>query len=514
MRKRTCSGYGPGGSEWRDSDAGARSWKFLIGGATISLVASLAAPAITLTLNPSSITNDYVGTLTLNIGGLTPGMTVTVESWANLNTNGVIDAGDLLIQRFQVTDGQVPLVAGVRNLNVPGDEDGLTNGQIRTVLNFPPAGGSFAAGQGLYRVLDPAGSLTSVTQAFSVTQRHYPQGVTGRLTWAATGQPLTNAVIGLQPLLGTILGFTVTDTNGNYRFYCLPGIYAVGGLNTKGAIYSFAAPLTVGCGQTITNNLAVTNGTLYIAGRVTDAGTGSGIPALSVDANTPNGLIALTSTDTNGNYVLQVTPNTWSLHPSTGAAAEAGYLDPKRSNITISSASVSNVNFALSKPNALVHGAVRDTLNNPVFGVEIFASDQANTLRCLGRSFATNGSYSLAVQAGTWNPAPDGGDLGLRGFIGSGSTVTLVTGQASNVDFVVTRTNWPTLQAPLSLSAGGFQFTLNGMAGQNYTIQASTNLGRSNWVTALVTNAPCDAVLIRDPEATNGARFYRAVVMP
>jgi hypothetical protein len=55
---------------------------------------------------------------------------------------------------------------------------------------------------------------------------------------------------------------------------------------------------------------------------------------------------------------------------------------------------------------------------------------------------------------------------------------------------------------------------LNGMAGQNYSIQASTNPARSNWVTALITNAPCDAVLIQDPQATNGARFYRAVVVP
>jgi hypothetical protein len=312
-------------------DLGARAMggKILVAVAVISLLSGLGARAISLALNPTSITNDYVGTLTLSIGNLTPGMTVTVESYADLNTNGIIDAGDLLLKRFQVTDGQVPLVAGVRDLNVPGDEDGLTNGQVRAVLYFPPTSGSFPLGKGLFRVFDPAGSLTSVTQAFSITQKLYPQGVTGRLTWAATGLPLTNGVVGLQPLVGTTSGFTLTDTNGHYRFHCLPGIYVVGALDLNGAIYSQSALVTVGCGQMVTNSLLVTNGTFYIAGRVTDSRTGLGIPALGMDANTPNGLGVLASTDTDGNYVLQVTPNTWAVHPSTGAAPEAGYVDPK-----------------------------------------------------------------------------------------------------------------------------------------------------------------------------------------
>jgi len=514
MRARTSSCYGLHESERVSLGARAISGRLLVAVTAISLLSGLAARATTLALNPASITNDYVGTVTLNIGGLTPGMTVTVESYADVNSNGIIDAGDLLLKRFQVTDGQVPLVAGVRNLNVPGDEDGLPNGQIHTVLCFPPTGGSLPLGQGLFRVFDPAGNLNSVTQAFSVTQKLYPQGVTGRLTWAATGLPLTNGFVGLLTLVGTTTGFTLTDTNGHYRFYCLPGIYVVGALNLNGAIYSQSAFVTVGCGQMATNNLLVTNGTFYIAGRVTDSGTGLGIPALGVDANSANGLGVAASTDTDGYYVLQVTPNTWAVHPSTGAAPEAGYVDPKRINVVLTSASVSNVNFVLSKPTAVVYGTVRDTLSNPVFGVQVSARDQPNTLHSVGRSFVTNASYSLGVQAGTWNPAPDSGDLALRGLIGSGSNVTLASGQATNINFIVTRTNWPVLQAPLHSSSSGFQFILNGLAGQDYSIEQITNLALGNWVAVLATNAPCDTVLIQDTQATNDARFYRAVVVP
>jgi len=186
----------------------------------------------------------------------------------------------------------------------------------------------------------------------------------------------------------------------------------------------------------------------------------------------------------------------------------------KRTNVTLTSANVSNVNFVLSKATAVIYGTVKDTLSNPVFGVQVSARDQPNAFHSLGRSFVTNASYSLGVQAGTWNPAPDGGDLALRGFIGSSSNVTLASGQATNINFIVTRTNWPILQAPLHPSSAGFQLILNGLAGQDYSIEQSTNLALNNWVAVLATNAPCDTVLIQDTQATNNARFYRAVVVP
>ncbi len=483
--------------------------------ASLLFATPCARAAISLTVNPAVITNDYVGQVTLSITNLTVGKTVTVEWWGDLNTNGVIDAGDLLLRSFQVTDGEVPRVAGVRNLNVPGDEDGLVNGQIRAVLYFPPIGlGVAQAGESLFRVFDPTGSLIAATQAFTVVSRVYPQGVTGRATAAPSGLPLTNRIVALESLVGTTGSLALTDTNGNFFLSSLPGIYAVVGLNQNGAIYNQALLVSVACGQTVTNNLVVTNGTLFIAGRVTDSASGLGIPALSVDANTPNNLFVVTFTDTNGNYALQVTTNTWSLHPSTEATSEAGYVPPTRTGVAITSASVSNVNFSLSKPTALIYGSLKDTLNHPVVGVEMSARDQPNTFHAVGRSFVPNASYSLGVQAGTWSPIPDSGDLGNRGFVGYGSNVTLVAGQATNINFIVTRTNWPTLQPPFHLSASQFQFLLSGLAGQNYTIQTSTNLGSNNWFVVLITNAPCNTVPIVDPYATNSARFYRAVVGP
>jgi len=473
------------------------------------------AAAIGFNLSPSIFTDDFVGKVDLNISNLTSGMTVNVDEYADLNTNGVIDAGDLLLGSFQLTDGQLALVSGLRNLNVSGDDDGLTNGQILVQYNYPGAGGGVWAGKFLFRVSDPASILTAGTQAVSVVQYDYPQTIAGRITFAVSGLPLTNCLVGAVGL-GSAALLTLTDTNGNYLMHVVPGSYVVVGFNQQGAVFNQNQITVISCGQAVTNNIVVTNGAFSISGRVTDSGTGAGIPDLQVDAHTPDNLGANSFTDTNGNYTLQVTANTWSLHPTTGAAAERGYVDHTRSNIVVTSASVSGVNFSLSKPTALIYGSVKDTHGNPVIGIQISTRDPANNFHPVGRSFATDGSYSIGVLAGTWNNvAPNSGDLALQGFsAGSGANVTLVAGQTTNLNFVVTRTNFPTLTSPVHISSSQFQFLLNGLAGRSYTIQTVTNLEDTSWLALLTTNVPCTSVFILDSQATNNQRFYRALILP
>src|SRR3989442_13189246 len=97
-----------------------------------------AEAAVGLSVSPANITNDYVGKVTLTITGLSAGQTVLVERFTDLNGNGVVDAAtDGLFRSFTVTDGQLPIIGGVRNLNVPGDDDGTTNSQVRIDLDSP-----------------------------------------------------------------------------------------------------------------------------------------------------------------------------------------------------------------------------------------------------------------------------------------------------------------------------------------------------------------------------------------
>jgi hypothetical protein len=486
-----------------------------LGGAIVALWLATTTQAATFTITPSTITNDYVGEVTLTISGLSPGQTITVGVYPDLNGNGTIETNEPLIWSFPLTDGQVPLVGGIRNLNVPGDDDGLANGTIQSVIHIPPDALAFMLGQLNVRITDNLGVFSAVIKPFTVVQRIYPQSITGRVTLAGTGLPVTNAVVTLVNLNNSVNLFAKTDTNGNYTAHCLPGSYgaevesgSIGVVNNLNQLFSVA------CGQVVTNNLVLTNGILTISGRVTDSSTGSGIPGLSLDATTTNNLGALTLTDTNGNYSLPVTPGTWSIHPSPDAASQVGYVTVARTKVQVISTNVGGINFALSKATALIYGMVKDSQGHPIVGVQIDARDSGSLYHVNGRSFVTNGGYSLGVLAGTWGPGPNSGDLASRGLTGGAASVGVSAGQAVNIDFTAIRTNLPGLTNPLHVSSSQFQFLLAGLAGQTYTVQAITNLNGTNWLALLTTNIPCSSQNILDGQATNKQKFYRVLVVP
>ena len=73
---------------------------------------TLSWAAVGFTLNPSSVSNTYGGTITLQVTGLTNTETVVVQTFLDANTNGVIDGADLLVQQFSLTDGQASVMGG------------------------------------------------------------------------------------------------------------------------------------------------------------------------------------------------------------------------------------------------------------------------------------------------------------------------------------------------------------------------------------------------------------------
>src|SRR5204863_3692018 len=121
--------------------------------------------------NPASISNTYSGSINLQITGLTNGETVLLERYLDANANAAVDSGEPLVQSFKVTDGQVTAFGGVRDANIPGDEDGATNSQASVIVYFSAAP-EFGRGAGsyLFRVSSPGGRFTPVLQPFTVTQ--------------------------------------------------------------------------------------------------------------------------------------------------------------------------------------------------------------------------------------------------------------------------------------------------------------------------------------------------------
>ena len=80
-----------------------------------------ARAAVAFTITPSTVSNTYSGTVTLQVTGLTNTETVVVQKYLDLNTNGIIGGADTLVQQFTLQDGVVSVIGGVTNRNVPGD---------------------------------------------------------------------------------------------------------------------------------------------------------------------------------------------------------------------------------------------------------------------------------------------------------------------------------------------------------------------------------------------------------
>jgi hypothetical protein len=92
-----------------------------------------------------------------------------------------------------------------------------------------------------------------------------------------------------------------------------------------------------------------------------------------------------------------------------------------------------------------------------------------------------------------------------------GVTVTNLAGIAStSATCAVYCTAAAVLKAPPSFTGGGFQFTITGVPGFNYSLEASTNL--VDWVPLSTNTSP---FTFADGDATNfRARYYRSVYQP
>ena len=180
-------------------------------------------------LAPATVSNTYLGVITLQITGLTNNETVVVQKYLDVNGNGVVDAGDWLVQQFDLTDGLPGMaIGGITNLNVPGDTD-TTPGQITAQLFF--RNGDFMqniVGQYAYVVSSPSGRFNPITNLLTVTNAGYAQSFTGSVVSNNSSTTLPNTVVLLMgPGKGKPVAGTLTDHSGSYTLAAPPGTYKV-----------------------------------------------------------------------------------------------------------------------------------------------------------------------------------------------------------------------------------------------------------------------------------------------
>jgi hypothetical protein len=167
-----------------------------------------------------------------------------------------------------------------------------------------------------------------------------------------------------------------------------------------------------------------------------------------------------------------------------------------------------------------IGGSVVDSGNlNPVSGVGVYChADLNGTYYHQYTTTGPDGSYNLNVVNGNWTvglSCGGGGDsLDSLGYQCVPEQALAIANNNGTINFTVQPIAIlrPTLASPSKPSPSQFQFQINGVAGQKYTIQASTDL--SVWGDVQVTNAPSDSFTVLLNGATNTRTFYRVLVGP
>jgi hypothetical protein len=344
--------------------------------AVVTLVAlAWQADAVTLSVSPAVTGSTYSGVITLDITGLTNTEKVAVQKWVDANTNGVIDAGDLLIDEGKIMDGGASVIGGITNLNVPFDHNPAADA-ITTTFNCPPGIPlENLVGNYIFTVVSPTGHFAPVTAAFAITNAALNQSVQGVVF--SNGVPSPYAVVVAQDLqAGSTAGATVADAGGHY-FMTLPaGGYGFIAVARNCYFDQKAAPtFALTNGVSVTTNLFLTGGGANtISGSVYDAGNSNAVGGVLLQFQS-GALFAVAFTDTNGNYSTAVSPSDWTIKPSKERLARHGSVVPETPwQVSTTPGNVTNANLALPKGNALFYGRITDNLNHPFANVEIDCS--------------------------------------------------------------------------------------------------------------------------------------------
>ncbi|HEX4265980.1 MAG TPA: carboxypeptidase-like regulatory domain-containing protein [Verrucomicrobiae bacterium] len=374
-----------------------------------------AAPPVILTVNPPVISNTYPGAIALDITGLTNTEKVIIQRWIDNNSNGVIDAGEWLIDSFKISDGRAMVIGGVTNVSVPYDNNPIT-GEITTAFGLPPAMAiENMVGKYIFQVVSPSGRFLPVSASFAITNSTFNQSVSGIVY--SNGVPAPNAVVVAQDLqAGNTVGATLADASGHYFLTLAPGNYGFIAIAPNCYFNQNAGPVVaLTNGMSATNDLFTTNGTTTISGNVYDSASSNAIPGLLVQLQT-GPLFVIAFTDTNGNYSASVTPNFWKIKPTKERLTRRAYVVPQATfQVDATAGDVTNASISLTQGDALFYGRITDNSNHPFANIQIdsSANDANNNSIASAKGYSdANGYFAVAVlgdRTNYWNCSVDSG---------------------------------------------------------------------------------------------------------
>ncbi len=346
--------------------------------------------------------------------------------------------------------------------------------------------------------------------------------ISGSVYDAANSNALGGALLTLDS--GNFFAISFTDSNGNYSAAVSPSYWKIRPAKerlTRRAYVQPEATLQVDAttGAVANVGIALPKGTALFYGRLTD---NSNTPFANVqfDASAGNGLDAKGYSDANGNYAVAVLgdqTNYWSCNANSGLNTSQGsYIANFFCCTTLSNNQSLQVNFVALPAIGRISGRVQDNSGNPVAGVTLMddANIGGNEYQSQESTTDNSGNYSLAVASGQWNiQFLNGGfqdNLDTHGFVDL-TAPHVVTIPPTNVvlNLTVYPIGTPLISAPHRFSSSQFGFNINGASNVTYTVQASTNIASTNWLSLFSFQLTTNPFPVVDVNATNSPRYYR-----
>lgn len=414
--------------------------------AALIIAASTGAASATVnaTLTPNTTSSASTTPVVLHVTGLATGSAVVVQRYADANGNGTVDTDEFRAEAFSVTDGQVTSIAGVRNTNIPGDEDGSANGEIS--IHMTPATGpelGRLAGTQLIRIKSPSSAFTTFTHTLTITQPEQSQSISGTVMDGATPVPyaavaLIDAADDGEFALGVTANatgqFTANAPAGSYQLFAVKSGYVAG----------FSGPVDLTTGTTPAHNLALTPATTTISGTVADASTSTGLGGIQFFLQSDTGMVTVASTGDSGTYSVPVTAGNWGIQCSEISLSQRGYLKGQSdfdAQADTTSAAATGINMAYPKATALIYGTVTNSSSTPLAGVRIGAGDSTNTYG-VDSMTDTAGHYVMGITADTWNVYFSESNPAIAGYVvPANQSLTVSAGQAVQQNFVISTVN-------------------------------------------------------------------------
>ena len=223
-------------------------------------------------------------------------------------------------------------------------------------------------------------------------------GISGKVTDAVTGLPVSFAIVTVESADGSISVDTFTDTNGNYQIIqnLQTGTYNATVEYFSGAIGYLSQTktgiaLTAGSMTSNQNFALALSG--VITGTITDANTHAPLQGIYVEAQSTDGFYSdFAITNSSGQYTMNYNLGTDAYNVT--EFIPTGYLTDTVSGQAVTAGKTTTVNIALS-PSGVISGQVTNIANGqPISGATIFASTASGNFEGFATTDA-NGNYQV-----------------------------------------------------------------------------------------------------------------------